>query len=149
MGPKPMVSIFIGPLVFGHLNSTSFSTAILMQLGSIWGANLGLCWKLFRDVLPLESRSYHEVVSASIFLRFRTPMGNKKQSFRIGFTISRARRPLSISSLRVWLPAFSLHRRKSRAFGAFHGVCDFSPSQHLRLSGGRFVCTGAGRERKP
>ena len=54
-----------------------------MQVGSMSGSNLCLCWGLFRYFLFLESRSYLEVVSASIFLRFRIPLGEQKQSFRI------------------------------------------------------------------
>ena len=54
-----------------------------MQVGSILGSNLGLCWRLFRVFLLLESRSYLEVVSASIFLRFRHPVGEQKQSFLV------------------------------------------------------------------
>ena len=54
-----------------------------MQLGSILSANLGLCWTLFRDFLRLQSRSYLEVVLASIFLRFGRPLDPRKLSARL------------------------------------------------------------------
>ena len=54
-----------------------------MQLGSILSANLGLCWTLFRDFLRLQSRSYLEVVLASIFLRFGKPLDPRKLSPRL------------------------------------------------------------------
>ena len=47
------------------------------------GANLALRWRLFRFFLPLESRSYLEVVLAAIFLRFRTTLEDRKPAFRI------------------------------------------------------------------
>ena len=65
------------------LSWIDFLPRFLMQLGSIWEPNLGLCWRLFRDLLPLESRTYLEVILASFFLRFLTPLKDRKPSFRI------------------------------------------------------------------
>ena len=61
-------------LRFGQFKMERLLLRFLTQLDSILGATLGLCWRLLRDFEPLESRYYLEVVSASIFLRFRTPL---------------------------------------------------------------------------
>jgi len=55
----------------------------LTPLASILASNFRLCWRLFRDLSPLESRSYLEGVSASVFLRFWSPLGEQKTWFRI------------------------------------------------------------------
>ena len=54
-----------------------------MQLGWALGSNLGLFWTPFWWLLSLASRSYLEVVLALIFYRFRTPLEDRKPSFRI------------------------------------------------------------------
>ena len=66
-----------------HLSWSDFLLRFLMHLGSIWELNLGLCWRLVRVCLLLESRTYLEVILASFFLRFRTPLEDRKPSFRI------------------------------------------------------------------
>ena len=47
------------------------------------GRQLGSMLETFRYFLPLESRSYLEVVLAAIFLRFRTTLEDRKPAFRI------------------------------------------------------------------
>ena len=76
-----------------------------MQVGSISGANLGLCWRLFGDFLPLASRSDLEVVLASIFLRFRTTSEDGKPARQL-------------SSLGLLVACFA-----SWFVGVFHARC--------------------------
>ena len=56
---------------------------ILMQHGSILGANLALCWRFFSLFLPPENCCYLEVVLGTIFLRFRIILEDRKPAFRI------------------------------------------------------------------
>ena len=61
---------FTRGLLLDHLRWIEFLLRFLTQLGSILGANLRLCWALFRVFFRLETRAYLEDVLASIFHRF-------------------------------------------------------------------------------
>ena len=59
-----------------------FFIEFLMLLGAILVPILTLCWKFFRSFFALKMRSYLEVVLASIFHRFWSPLDPRKLSPR-------------------------------------------------------------------